>query len=99
MIHGQARCVPDKRNGAAATIRHVTLSLFAALDVATEKVIGKRFARHLASEFLRFLREIENNVLSDFDIHLVMDYSSTHKAPTIREWLLRHPRRHIHFTA
>jgi transposase len=41
---------------------------------------------------------IESNVLSDLDIHLVMDDSSTHKTPTIRRWLLRHPRWHIHFT-
>jgi transposase len=78
--------------------RHGTLSLFAALDVATGKVIGKCFARHRASEFLKFLREIENNVLPDLDIHLVMDNSSTHKTPTIRRWLVRHPRWHVHFT-
>jgi transposase len=39
-----------------------------------------------------------DNVLSDLDIHLVMDNSSTHKTPTIRRWLLRHPRWHVHFT-
>lgn len=78
--------------------RHGTLSLFAALDVATGKVIGKCFARHRASEFLKFLREIENNVLPDFDVHLVMDNSSTHKTPMIRRWLARHPRWHVHFT-
>src|SRR5262249_19703117 len=33
--------------------RHGTLSLFAALDVATGKVIGKCFARHRGREFLR----------------------------------------------
>jgi transposase len=78
--------------------RHGTLSLFAALDVATGKVIGKCFARHRAREFLRFLREIEDNVLPNLDIHLVMDNSSTHKTPAIRRWLARHPRWHPHFT-
>src|SRR3954464_2429778 len=48
--------------------RHGTLSLFAALDVATGKVIGKCFARHRSREFLRFLREIEANVPADLDI-------------------------------
>jgi len=38
--------------------RHGTLSLFAALDVATGKVIGKCYGRHRAAEFLKFLREI-----------------------------------------
>lgn len=78
--------------------RHGTLSLFAALDVATGKVIGKCFARHRASEFLKFLREIESNLSSDLDIHLVIDNSSTHKTPMIRRWLARHPRWHTHFT-
>ena len=78
--------------------RHGTLSLFAALDVASGKVIGTCFARHRAREFLKFLREIESNVPLDLDVHLVMDNSSTHKTPMIRRWLARHPRWHVHFT-
>jgi len=78
--------------------RHGTLSLFAALDVATGKVIGKCFARHRGREFLKFLREIETNVPLDLDVHLVMDNYSTHKTPAIRRWLARHRRWHVHFT-
>ncbi len=78
--------------------RHGTLSLFAALDIATGRVIGKCFARHRGSEFLRFLREIETNVPLDLDIHLVMDNYATHKTPAIRRWLARHPRWYVHFT-
>jgi transposase len=78
--------------------RHGTLSLFAALDIATGKVIGKCFARHRGSEFLRFLREIEANVPLDLDTHLVMDNYATHKTPAIQRWLARHPRWHVHFT-
>jgi hypothetical protein len=43
-------------------VRHGTTSLFAALDVATGKVIGQCYPRHRASEFRRFLDEIEANV-------------------------------------
>jgi transposase len=39
--------------------RHGTTSLFAALDIATGHVIGKCYPRHRASEFRRFLDEIE----------------------------------------
>ncbi len=78
--------------------RHGTLSLFAALDIATGKVIGKCFARHRGSEFLRFLRKIEANVPPDLDTHLVMDNYATHKTPAIRRWLARHPRWQVHFT-
>lgn len=79
-------------------IRHGTLSLFAALDVATGKIIGKCFPRHRGSEFLKFLREIESNVPDDLEVHLVVDNYATHKTPAIRKWLARHPRWHVHFT-
>jgi transposase len=79
-------------------LRHGTLSLFAALDVATGKIIAKCFARHRGREFLKFLREIEINVPTDLEIHLVMDNYATHRTPAIRRWLVRHPRWHVHFT-
>ena len=78
--------------------RHGTTTLFAALDVATGKVIGQCFARHRARDFLKFLRTVEVNVPDDLDVHLVMDNYATHKTPAIRGWLARHPRWHVHFT-
>lgn len=78
--------------------RYGTLSLFAALDVATGKVIGKCYPRHRSAEFLKFLREIEANVPDDLDVHLVMDNYATHKTPAIRKWLAARPRWHVHFT-
>jgi transposase len=78
--------------------RHGTLSLFAALDTATGRVIGKCFARHRSREFLTFLREIESNVPADLAIHLVMDNYATHKTPAIRRWLAKRPHWHVHFT-
>ena len=78
--------------------RHGTTSLFAALDVATGRVIGKCFARHRAAEFRRFLDEVEAHVPSDVDVHLVMDNYATHKAPTVRNWLVKRPHWHVHHT-
>lgn len=78
--------------------RHGTTSLFAALDVATGRVIGKCYRRHRATEFRRFLDEIEANVPRDLDVHLVMDNYATHKTPLIRNWLARRPRWHVHLT-
>lgn len=40
-------------------VRHGTTSLFAALDVATGKVIGQTQRKHRHQEFLRFLRTID----------------------------------------
>jgi transposase len=54
-------------------VRNGTTSLFAALDVATGKVIGSCHRRHRHQEFLRFLERIEEAVPETLDIHLVMD--------------------------
>src|SRR5882762_5820062 len=78
--------------------RHGTTSLFAALDIATGRVIGKCFARHRATEFRKFLDEIEANVPPDLAVHLVMDNYATHKTPLIHNWLARRPRWHVHLT-
>jgi transposase len=78
--------------------RHGVTSLFAALDVATGKVIGQCFPRHRAAEFRRFLDEIEANVPGNLDVHLVMDNYATHKTPLIRAWFAKRPRWHVHLT-
>ncbi len=79
-------------------IRYGTTTLFAALDVATGRVIGKCFRQHRAKEFLRFLREIDSNVPSELDVHLILDNYATHKTPDVKRWLLRNPRFQLHFT-
>jgi transposase len=78
--------------------RHGTTSLFAALDVATGKVIGEVHRRHRAIEFRAFLDRIDHEVPEELDVHLVLDNLSTHKTPTIKRWLLQRPRFHLHFT-
>jgi transposase len=78
-------------------VRHGTTSLFAALDVATGKVIAACHERHRAREFRQFLNTIDATVPPDLAIHLVLDNYATHKAPTIQRWLRQHPRYHLHF--
>jgi len=78
--------------------RHGTTSLFAALDVATGSVIGRCFPRHRAIEFRKFLDQIEAAVPKELDIHLVMDNYATHKTGIIRDWLVKRPHWHVHFT-
>jgi transposase len=78
--------------------RHGTTSLFAALNVATGKVIGQCHRRHRHQEFLRFLNRIESEVPDGLDIHLVMDNYATHKTPKVARWFKKHPRYHLHFT-
>jgi hypothetical protein len=57
--------------------RHGTTSLFAALDVKAGTIVGKCMARHRATEFRKFLDEVERNVPTDLDIHVVMDNYGT----------------------
>jgi transposase len=45
--------------------RHGTTSLFAALDVASGKVIGELHARHRAVEFKKFLDQLDHEVPAD----------------------------------
>ncbi len=78
--------------------RHGTASLFAAFDVASGEVMGRITKRHRAIEFLAFLRQIEQAVHPDLDVHLILDNSSTHKTQKIRNWFIRRPRFHLHFT-
>lgn len=79
-------------------VRHGTLDLFAALNVATGKVLARCKQRHRAQDFVAFLGEIEASVPPDLQIHVVLDNLATHKAPAVHRWLLRHPRFHLHFT-
>jgi transposase len=78
--------------------RHGTTSLFAALDIATGKVIGRCHGQHRHQEFLRFLDTIDEQVPAHLDIHLVLDNYGTHKTPKVAAWFRRRPRYHLHFT-
>lgn len=77
-----------KRNG--------TTSLFAALEVASGKVLGRCFPRHTHAEFIQFLETINRRYRRE--IHLICDNYGTHKHPAVRAWLAAHQRFHVHFT-
>ncbi|MCE7007109.1 IS630 family transposase [Kibdelosporangium philippinense] len=79
-------------------VRHGTTSLFAAFDIGSGSVIAQHYRRHRHQEFLRFLKLIDDAVPKDLDLHLVLDNYATHKTPKVKEWLIRHPRFHLHFT-
>jgi transposase len=76
-------------------VRNGTTSLFAALDVASGKVISATHRRHRHQEFLK---TIHRNVPTGLGVHLICDNYQTHKTPEVKRWLLRHPRFHLHLT-
>jgi len=77
--------------------RHGTTNLFAALDHATGRVIGECYPRKRAAEFRRFLGTVDQQMPVSLEVHLIVDNSSIHGAPTVQRWLRQHPRFHLHF--
>jgi len=76
--------------------RHGTTTLFAALDLASGKVVGRHYKRRRRIEFLNFM----NHVVASHperEIHIVLDNLSTHK-PKRDMWLKRHKKVHFHYT-
>jgi transposase len=78
--------------------RHGTTTLFAALDVATGRVIGQCMPRHRHQEWLKLLRRIDAETPKHLDVHLIADNYATHKHAKVQAWLKRHKRFHMHFT-
>jgi transposase len=78
--------------------RHGTVDLLAALDVKAGTVIGACERRHRSVEFRAFLDRVECGVPPDVEVHLVLDNLKTHKTRLIHDWLVKRPRRHLHFT-
>lgn len=78
-------------------IRHGTLDLFAALNIATGEVIARTKKQHRAKDFVSFLRELDRNVDDGLEVHVILDNLSAHKSPEVERWLVRHPRFRFHF--
>jgi transposase len=77
--------------------RHGTTTLFAALEMASGQRIGQGMKRHRHQEWLKFLKRIDAQTPPELDLHLIADHYSTHKHATVKKWLAKHPRFHMHF--
>ena len=78
--------------------RHGTLSLYAAFNTKTGKVLGKTAARHTSAEFVAFLSDIAAHQPRRQEIHIICDNLSAHKTKGVEEFLTRHPNVHLHYT-
>ena len=65
-----------KRNG--------TTTLFAALELAHGEVIAACMPRHRHQEWIKFLKMIDEQTPSEFDIHLIVDNYATHKHEKVK---------------
>ena len=78
--------------------RHGTLSLYAALDVATGHVAGMPAERHRSVDFLRFMDRLVSDYGPTQELHVILDNLSAHKTTAVAAWLAAHPQVHFHFT-
>jgi transposase len=78
--------------------RHSTLSLYAALDTKTGKVLGRTAAHHTSDEFVDFLSEVIHQRPARQQIHIILDNLSAHKTRIVRDFLTAHPDVQLHFT-
>src|ERR671913_50255 len=78
-------------------VRHGTTTLFAALEVATGKVVDQCFEQHRHSEFLAFLKLVAK-AYPRRQLHVVLDNYGTHTHAAVQAWLAKHPRVRLHFT-
>jgi hypothetical protein len=86
----QRRTHDDVRDGSTA--------LFAALEVATGRVIDQCFPRHRHSQFLAFLKRVAT-AWPRRQLQVVLDNYGTYTHAKVMAWLARHQRIHLHFTA
>jgi transposase len=79
--------------------RHGTTSLFAALEVATGKVLGECYQHHTNAEFLTFLKSVAREY-PEGELHIVVDNYGTHQHDNVQAWLGKKANQRItlHFT-
>ena len=75
--------------------RHGTTTLFAALEVATGRIIAAHSKRRRRVEFLGFMNSLVA-AFPDRKLHVILDNLNTHKKN--ERWLKKHPTVRFHFT-
>src|SRR3974377_47009 len=75
--------------------RHGTTTLFAALEVATGRIIAAHAKRRRRVEFLGFMKRLVA-AFPERELHVILDNLNTHKK--CDRWLKRHPNVQFHFT-
>jgi transposase len=79
-------------------VRHGTVSIIGAMNVATGEVIAERITRNDSAACIRFLRLLDQSIPPQLNIHLIMDNGSSHTSKLTRAWVTAHPRFQVTFT-
>ncbi len=72
-------------------VRHGTVSIIAAMNVATGEVIADRIHRNDSVAFMKFLAMLDQSIAPGLRIHLVMDNGSSHASRATRAWIAARP--------
>jgi transposase len=78
--------------------RHGITNLFAAMNVHSGELVYMFAPQHRHEEWIQFLSLIETATPPGRQIHLILDNYSAHKHADVGQWLVDHPRFHIHWT-
>jgi transposase len=78
-------------------VRHGTQTLLAALEIATGNVVAHVRDRRTTVDFLNFMDDVVKSYPVR-ELHVVLDNLNIHKNEAAKQWLLRHPRVHFHYT-
>jgi len=76
--------------------RNGTLTLFAALQVATGEVQSKTTVTKTRVDFLAFMDDLVKDIPGTQEVHVILDNYCTHKKND--DWLKAHPNVRFHFT-
>jgi transposase len=79
-------------------VRNGTVSIIAALHVATGQVVIEPITRNDSATFIAFLYRLDQCIDPRLKIHLVMDNGSSHTSRATRAWIAAHPRISITYT-
>jgi transposase len=104
-IQAKYRKYPERpaRRGRAARrefeyVRNGTVSIIAALQVATGQVITEPVTSNNSVTFISFLHRLDQCTAPHLNIHLVMDNGSSHTSRATRAWIAAHPRISVTYT-
>jgi transposase len=79
-------------------VRNGTVSVIAALQVATGQVAAEPITRNDSGTFTGFLHRLGQCIAPHLNIHIVMDNGSSHTSRATRAWIAAHPRITVTYT-
>jgi transposase len=104
-IQAKTRTRPDIPAGARRDarrefeyVRHGTVSIVAAMNVASGQVVAERIARNDSLTFMKFLAMPGQCTDPGLRIHLIMDNGSSRTSKATRAWIAAHPRFAVTYT-